>query len=79
MNLKPIEEQVVVVVGANSGIGRETALKFAERGAKVVADGRSLSALDELAREIQSRGGQAARTPEHLWPIDGKRTVKSTG
>lgn len=32
VKLKPIQEQVVVVVGANSGIGRETALQFAERG-----------------------------------------------
>ena len=60
MNLKPIHEQVVVIVGANSGIGRETALRFAERGAKVVAAGRSLSALTELVDEIQSRGGLSA-------------------
>jgi NAD(P)-dependent dehydrogenase (short-subunit alcohol dehydrogenase family) len=49
-----------VVVGANSGIGRETALQFAERGAKVVVAGRSLSALTELVDEIQSRAGEAA-------------------
>lgn len=60
LNLKPINEQVVVVVGANSGIGRETALRFAERGAKVVVAGRSLPALTELVHEIQSRGGEAA-------------------
>src|SRR5215217_1323201 len=60
MNLKPIHEQVVVVVGANSGIGRETALRFAERGAKVVISGRSLPALTELVDEIQLRGGEAA-------------------
>src|ERR1044071_4486771 len=59
MKLKPIHEQVVVVVGATSGIGRETALQFAERGAKVVVAGRSLPALQELANEIQSRGGEA--------------------
>jgi NAD(P)-dependent dehydrogenase (short-subunit alcohol dehydrogenase family) len=40
MQLKPIEEQVVVM-GASSGIGRETALRFAERGAKVVVSARS--------------------------------------
>ena len=60
MKLKPIQEQVVVVVGANSGIGRETALRFAERGAKVVAAGRSLSSLTDLAREIEMAGGQSA-------------------
>ena len=60
MKLKPIHEQVVVVVGANSGIGRETALRFAERGAKVVVSGRSLLALSELVREIHQEGGEAA-------------------
>lgn len=59
MNLKPIHEQVVVIVGANSGIGREAAMQFAARGAKVVVAGRSLSALSELANEIKSQGGEA--------------------
>jgi NAD(P)-dependent dehydrogenase (short-subunit alcohol dehydrogenase family) len=31
MQLKPVEEQVAAVMGASSGIGRETALQFAER------------------------------------------------
>ncbi|MGE5464900.1 MAG: SDR family oxidoreductase [Syntrophothermus sp.] len=59
MKRKPISEQVVVIVGANSGIGRETAYRFAERGAKVVAAGRSLPALNELVQEIRSAGGEA--------------------
>lgn len=33
MKLKSIRDQVVVVTGASSGIGRETAFRFAERGA----------------------------------------------
>jgi NAD(P)-dependent dehydrogenase (short-subunit alcohol dehydrogenase family) len=60
MKLKPIHEQVVVVVGANSGIGRETALRFAERGSRVVVSGRTLPALTELVREIEHTGGEAA-------------------
>jgi NAD(P)-dependent dehydrogenase (short-subunit alcohol dehydrogenase family) len=59
MKLKPIEEQVVVIVGATSGIGRASALEFARRGAKVVISGRSQSALDSLAQEILGAGGQA--------------------
>ena len=59
MKLKPVQEQVVVIVGSNSGIGRETALQFAERGAKVVIAGRSLPALTRLVNEIQSKGGEA--------------------
>ena len=34
MKLKPVDEQVVALMGASSGIGRETALRFAEKGAK---------------------------------------------
>lgn len=60
MKLKSIHEQVVVVVGANSGIGRETVLRFTKRGAKVVAAGRSLSALSELVNVVQMRGGEAS-------------------
>jgi NAD(P)-dependent dehydrogenase (short-subunit alcohol dehydrogenase family) len=59
MKRKPIHEQVVVVVGANSGIGRETVLRFAERGARVAVAGRSLPPLTELAGEIKMRGGEA--------------------
>jgi NAD(P)-dependent dehydrogenase (short-subunit alcohol dehydrogenase family) len=35
MKLKQINQQVVVILGASSGIGRETALQFARRGAKM--------------------------------------------
>jgi short-subunit dehydrogenase len=51
MRLKPVEEQVVVLMGASSGIGRETALRFAERGAKVVVSARSKAGLDSLMEE----------------------------
>lgn len=49
---KPVSEQVVVIVGASSGIGRATALAFAERGARVVCAARGVQALDTLVREI---------------------------
>jgi NAD(P)-dependent dehydrogenase (short-subunit alcohol dehydrogenase family) len=59
MQLKPIGEQVVVVFGASSGIGRVTAQKFAERGAKVVVSARSEEGLRSLVNEIQQAGGTA--------------------
>lgn len=59
MQLKPIDQQVVTVVGASSGIGRETALKFAKKGAKVVVSARSQPGLDSLVDEIRGFGGQA--------------------
>src|SRR5207248_1536169 len=58
MQLKPIAEQVVAVMGASSGIGRETALRAAARGAKVVVAARSEPGLHSLVGEI--RGAKAA-------------------
>ncbi len=59
MKLKPINKQVVVVFGASSGIGRLTALQFAERGAKLVVAARGGRGLRTLVDEIRRRGGQA--------------------
>jgi NAD(P)-dependent dehydrogenase (short-subunit alcohol dehydrogenase family) len=59
IRLKPVREQVVVVVGASSGIGREAALAFARRGAKVVVAARGKDELDSLVREIEAFGGEA--------------------
>jgi NAD(P)-dependent dehydrogenase (short-subunit alcohol dehydrogenase family) len=59
VKLKPIENQVVVVMGASSGIGRETALRFAKRGAKVVVAARSEVGLHSLQNEIRGLGGEA--------------------
>jgi NAD(P)-dependent dehydrogenase (short-subunit alcohol dehydrogenase family) len=59
VKLKPIENQVVVVMGASSGIGRETALRFAKRGAKVVVAARSEAGLRSLEDEIRGLGGEA--------------------
>jgi NAD(P)-dependent dehydrogenase (short-subunit alcohol dehydrogenase family) len=59
MKLKPIDNQVVVVMGASSGIGRETALRFAKRGAKVVVAARSEAGLRSLEGEIRELDGEA--------------------
>ena len=58
MQLKPINQQVVAIVGASSGIGRETALQFAHRGAKLLVSGRSESKLASLVNEIRGFGGE---------------------
>ena len=59
MKLKPIDQQVVVIIGASSGIGRETALQFAKRGAKLVIAARNDEALATLQTEITQLGGSA--------------------
>jgi NAD(P)-dependent dehydrogenase (short-subunit alcohol dehydrogenase family) len=52
--------QQVIVTGASSGIGRATAVRFARAGASVLAVGRDVSALDEVAGAITREGGTAA-------------------
>jgi NAD(P)-dependent dehydrogenase (short-subunit alcohol dehydrogenase family) len=63
VQLKPVEEQVVVLMGASSGIGRQTALRFASKGAKVVASARGQEGLDSLVEEIRAAGGEAIAVP----------------
>lgn len=59
MQLKPIDQQIVAIVGASSGIGREAALQFAKRGARLVVAARSESGLASLVQEINQIGGEA--------------------
>jgi len=58
-NLKPLNEQVIVITGASSGIGLATAESAAKAGAKVVLAARSIAALNEIAARINATGGQA--------------------
>jgi len=53
MHLKPLKEQVVVVVGASSGIGRDVAKGFASRGSRVVAASKSREEIVSLVNEIK--------------------------
>jgi NAD(P)-dependent dehydrogenase (short-subunit alcohol dehydrogenase family) len=50
--------KVVLVTGATSGIGRATALRFAETGAFVAAVGRNEDALRETIQQIREVGGE---------------------
>lgn len=56
---KPLHDQIVVITGASSGIGRQTAIDFAQHGALVVLAARNEMALQETAAEVIRRGGQA--------------------
>ncbi|MBF9220699.1 SDR family oxidoreductase [Hymenobacter ruricola] len=59
VKLKPLQDQVIVITGASSGIGLVTARQAAEQGAKLVLAARSQDALRQLCEEINQNGGQA--------------------
>lgn len=59
IRLRKLEDQVAVITGASSGIGRTTARMAAERGARVVLASRDGVDLEEAARRIRAAGGEA--------------------
>jgi NAD(P)-dependent dehydrogenase (short-subunit alcohol dehydrogenase family) len=60
---KPVADQVVVVMGALTAVGRLTATRFASEGARVVVSGRSSRGLGTLVAEIREGGGKAIAVP----------------
>jgi NAD(P)-dependent dehydrogenase (short-subunit alcohol dehydrogenase family) len=61
--LKPLSEQVVVLTGASSGIGRAAAIEFGRHGASVALAGRNEQALQTAARAVEEAGGHALVVP----------------
>jgi NAD(P)-dependent dehydrogenase (short-subunit alcohol dehydrogenase family) len=51
--------KVAVITGAGNGIGRQVALSFAGRGAKVVAVDRDAAGAEAVAGAIRQQGGEA--------------------
>lgn len=56
--LKGLNEQVIVITGASSGIGLTTARLAAKRGARLVLAARNQRALQDLTDELQQSGGE---------------------
>lgn len=54
-----VRGKVVLITGAAHGIGRETALKYAKLGAKVVCWDVNEKGNNELLQDIKSNGGKA--------------------
>lgn len=63
-------QRVVVITGASSGIGRETARLFASQGAAVVLAARGEQALHTTAEQVTRAGGTALVVPTDVavWP-----------
>jgi len=57
---KELSRQICLIVGGGNGVGRETALLAADRGAHVVVADKNVAAAQAVAAEVQKIGGKEA-------------------
>ncbi|HEX4742687.1 MAG TPA: glucose 1-dehydrogenase [Caulobacteraceae bacterium] len=70
-----MSNQVVLITGALTGIGRAAAIAFGKKGAKVVVSGRRDEAGRELAKELRSLGAEAEFINADVRKEDDVRTL----
>ncbi|HRK72419.1 MAG TPA: SDR family NAD(P)-dependent oxidoreductase, partial [Micropepsaceae bacterium] len=76
--------QVVIVTGAGGGLGRQHALEFARRGAKVVVndigasvsgEGNDASPGQQVVDEIKAAGGETALSTDSVSEWDSAHRI----
>ncbi len=74
-----LEEKVVLITGAGSGIGRATALLFAARGARISAVDSNLRTATETVGLVTAQGGSAICTQADVsHPESARSMVQAT-
>jgi short-subunit dehydrogenase len=63
ISLKPLNEQVIVITGASSGIGLATAEAAAKKGAKLVLTARSEQTMESVVAKLTASGVEAIFVP----------------
>ncbi|HYO10709.1 MAG TPA: SDR family NAD(P)-dependent oxidoreductase, partial [Tepidisphaeraceae bacterium] len=78
VRLKPLNDQVIVITGASSGIGLTTARMAAKEGAKLVLAARNEDALRQVMDEINGAGGQAISVVADVGNEENVRRIAET-
>lgn len=77
MTTRGIQNKVIAITGASSGIGEAIARHLASKGAKVVLGARRTDRLEKLAKDIRSTGREAVFLPVDVTrPEDVKQLVQ---
>ena len=71
-------QQVVLITGALTGIGRATAVAFAGKGANVVVSGRHDDKGQALAAELKALGAEAEFVRADVTNEDEVRNLSTT-
>jgi len=84
LELFRLNDKVAMVTGAGKGIGREIALAYADAGADVALLARTVTDLEEVAGQVESRGRRALIVPTDVMDLDAlppavERTVAELG
>ena len=82
--VKRFQDKTVLILGATSGIGRTTALRFAQEGANVVVGGRNEDSGNEVVRSIKAMDGNGLFVQTDVREMDDlqnavDRTVEEFG
>ena len=70
-----LDGKVALVTGGSRGIGRASALAFADAGADVVVASRKLPELEEVAEEIKAKGRKSLAVASHVAKMDDLKNL----
>ena len=74
-----MQNKVVIITGASSGIGKALVYEFAKRGAKIAMGARNLDELQKIETDLKSRGVDALSVQTDVTrELDCKNLVEKT-
>ncbi len=79
VRLKPLSQQVILITGASSGIGRQSAVRFGEAGARLILIARNEDALQAAVKEVEEAGGEAMYAVADVADLEQFRAAADAG